>query len=574
MAEQNQAQGGPQQVPYNTQDWDQPPLEESQVDVSGGVYSSIEPFYLQPNQIFYLKNANLDTLGKRQKRNGVYSLGGPAASSPQGMGSWVTDDQKRYLVGVWDHVPYLSEGDFTWASAGAGTCSLPGNSMYGIVQGRGFFYTGSATLSSSALFIHGTEPWTGTTLPPLWIIPESGTETCQASYPARAVTWWQGRLWLGNLSCPDFGPDTVMWSDILDGVTIDPTNNIEIDPDRGDEIVAIVPTRASDPRLYIFKRNSIYALDVVWGSGTFIPTTENSLDTTNSRVVLLSAKIGCVAPKTITYGSGSGRSDIFFLSRDGLRSLQRVEQDVAGGAGEAVSEPIKDVIDRINWSYAHKSVAAVWDNKLYLTIPVDGATELNLTVVFDLVTKTWIGEMGLVGVDMTDFDLANQQRKLYTQWNALTTEYLAGTGATAAVHCFELFRDDEFYDPSRTAVEYEEQTRAFIFGNYGLKKRWNWLELIYDPCDSAVTVSLYAKVDEFEWASVADDGVAATYDYPVLPKALPWTFQDTQPQKARYNLCDFPPGHKLQIKVSASTPVDFAFRALRVTAWPYSESWE
>jgi len=570
----DQPMQGPTPLPYNPQDWNQAPLEESQVDVTGGVYSSIEPFYIQPNQLYYLKNADLDTLGKRSKRRGVYSIGSPSATYPHGMGTWVTDDKTRYLIGMWNNQPYKTTGDLSWASVGSGSYSLPGTGMYNAIQGRGFFYVGSATIAESALFIHGVEPYTDTTLPPLWIIPESGDETMQASYCPRAVTWWQGRLWMGNLSCPDFGPDTLVWSDILDGVTIDPTNNIEIDPDKGDEIMAIVPTRSSDPRLYIFKRNSIYALDVVWGSGAYVPTTENTLDTTNSRVVLLSAKIGCVAPKTITYGSGSGNSDIFFLARDGLRSLKRVEQDTAGGAGEAVSEPIKDVIDRINWAYAHKSVAAIWDHKLYLSIPVDGATSVNYTAVFDLIRKVWIGYYDITGVDLIDFDFNDSQRKLYTQWGVVTTENLAGTNATQAAHCFELFRADEFYNPSFATVEFEEQTRAFTFGNYGLKKKWNWLEMIFDPSESAVTVEITAKVDEYAWMTVSNDSIEADFEYPILPDPLPWTFQDQQPQTERYNLMDLPPGHKLQIKIVTTTPADFALRTTRVTAWPYSENWE
>lgn len=551
-------------------DFDQRPKEEQIVDVGGGVHSAVEPYYLQENQFYGLKNANLDTLGTRRKRTGCESIG-TAGLDAGGIGSWVTDDQTRYLIGVWDNHLFKTTGNDVWTQADYSGLSLM-DGDYSLIQGQ-VYVASTPTVAQSAVFLHSYNPLTDVSYSPLWIVTEDDAVMMATFYP-RAVTWWQGRLWMGNMADAVYNKDTLMWSNILDGGTIDGANNIDIAPDQGDEIVAIVPTRGTEARLYIFKKRSIYALDVVWAGGAAIPSTENSLDTTNSRLVLISEDVGCVAPKTVVYSSGSGKSDIFFLAADGVRSLQRVEQDVAGGAGEAISEPINDVIDRINWTYAYRAHAAVFDHKMFLAIPVDGSTTVNLMVVFDLIKKVWIGEYTLSPNYMTSFDFTDNSHKFYGLWDVATTEYINDTNPTSGAHVFEMLKSDEYYDPSQTSIQYQEQSRAFIFGNYGMKKTWNWVELMMEPAGTDATVSIYAKVDELDYQLVEHIALSPEYAYPVLPEQLPWNFLQQVPSFKRVGLSEFPAGQKIQIKIESESPSSFGIRATRVSAWPLEEIWE
>jgi hypothetical protein len=557
-------------------DWEQQAAEEASFDATGGVVSSVQPYFLQPNQLAYLKNADLDEHGVRRKRYGTSSIGG-GATEPLGIGTWVDGDLVRRMLGVWGNCVYGSVGDgnWTWHSA----ISAAPNTLYDIQQGQWTEYHGSGPQSGvsivhSGVFLCGVNPWTGVTQPHLWMLAEDADATMQASYSPRAISWWQGRLWMANLSEPDFTPNTLLWSAILDGGDISNNNTIEIEASEGDEIMALIPSRGTAPRLYVFKRSSVYALDVVWSGGVYIPSTENSLDTTNSRVVLISEKVGCVAPKTIVYSSGSGKSDIFFLARDGFRSIQRVEQDVAGGAGEAISEPVRDVIERISWDSVHVAVASVWDHKVYLSIPVDGSSFNNLTLIFDLVKKIWVGEYDWAVEDSTAFDFTDEQEKLYLQWHYVTTETVPTSGATGLNHVFWALDSRTHYDPSYAAVDYEEQSRAMLFGDFGLKKRWSWVELMLEPQATTATLTVYGKVDDLEWAVIGQKSIGPTFEYPILPAQLPFNFEQKRAQLERLSLIDFPTGQRIQFKIETDSPSAFGTRVLRASAWPFVEQWE
>jgi hypothetical protein len=560
-------------------DWNQIPSIDAYQDTSGGVYSGVEPYYLQPNQAAYLQNADLDQLGARRKRLGCAAYGAAGATC-WGLGSYYPfflAGGAKYLLGVWDSNVWRSAGDKQWARQNDTGISLVAHTLYSIAEGQSVEFHAaptSTTNTHNSIFLCGVYPNTGLTNTNLYVVHNDMDATSLSLMP-RALTWWQGRLWLFNLSNPDYSPSTLMWSKILDGWNIDTTNNIEINPSDGDEGVAIVPSRGSTPRLYLFKRNSIYALDVVWGSGAYIPSTENTLDTTNSRLVLVSENVGCVAPKTVVYTSGSENADIFFLAADGFRSLKRVEQDVAGGAGLAISEPIRDVIDRINWTHAKKAVAREFEQKIFLAVPVDGSETNNLVLVFDLVKKQWVGEYTWSPTDIYAYENPQTStQQMWLAWGVKTGETLTGLGYTEGAHIFQALATGEYYDPGHTDVTYEEQTRAFVYDNYGQKKRWNWVELLMEPAVTYATVSIYAKVDEFDWGLIGRVGLEPIYEYPILPAQLPWNFEQSARQVNRLNLMDVPPGQRIQFKVEATAPSTFGIRMLRVAGWPMAELWE
>ena len=559
-------------------DFNQKPVEASVVDVSGGVHSAVAPYYLEENQLSYLKNANLDRLGMRQRRYGLTSVGS-GGTYPNALGFWVNDQKQHQLVaGFADGLAYITNGNNEWSALSASGFSLVWDGFYRAQQGRVYrWYEAptSATLSESSVFFTTYNPLTGGSHSPLQWVQEDGLIGVNASYHPRACAWWQGRLWIGNLTDVGYSRDTLMWSNIFNGATIDPTNNIGIDVDTGDEIVAIVPTRSAKPRLYVFKKSSIYAFDVVWAGGEVIPSTQNSIDTTNSSILQISADIGCVAPATIVYSSSSADSDIFFLARDGFRSLIRVEQDVAGGASEPISSPIRDVIDRVNWAYAHTSWAVVLEDKVYLALPLDGDTEPNAVMVFDLRQKIWIGEYTCVprfalAANMGDFGV-----RLYGAWPTVTEEVLLpSTAVTSAAHVFRLFDSRSYYDPGTADIEYREDSRAFVFGNYGQKKRWDQMEVMLEPAGTNATMSVYAKVDEYDWTLLEHMEVDPRMGYPILPAQLPWTFEQQVPSFHRLSLYDLPPGQKIQIRLVSDSPSAMSIRALRVKALPKEERWE
>lgn len=560
-------------------DWDSPLLKETFEWPQGGVLSNLEPYYLQENQVPYLKNVDLSRPGLISTRYGSQSIGASGVDgTPAGLGVWYEEylTRERRLIGAWGNELWSTLGDGTFSRIGSGV-SLAPDTLWHMTAGQSLVFHSDPTdetLANSSLFLVGTRPWTGVTNTQLYVLHGNGEATALSLCP-RAIQWWQGRLWMFNLSNPAFSPNTLMWSTILDGWNISTTNNIEINPNDGDEGMAIVPARGIDPRIYLFKKHSIYALDVVWSGGVYLPATQNSLDTSNSRLVLVSENVGCIAPKTIVYASGSAESDIFFLASDGLRSLRRVEQDVAGGSSLPVSDPIKDVIDRVNWVAAHVAVAKVFESRLYLSLPVDGSTVNNITVVFDLEKKVWIGEYSWAPVDYATWTFADREPGFYYQYPSITTEApYAGSTATSAHHVFQALVASSMYDPSLAAVDYRLDTRAMVFGSLENKKRWNYMHLFMQPATSSVTLSIFAAVDDYPFVEVAATAVEGAVEYPVLPVALPWSFEMTKLQQYQLGLMDLPPGRRLQLSVRTSSPAVFGLRRGVCTAWLYPENWE
>jgi hypothetical protein len=555
-------------------DLEKVPILEAIAGYDGGVNSHVEPYYLEENQASYLKNANLDTPGLRQKRLGSQTIGG-ASGTPKGLGFFLGNDKVAHLMGVWGTDLYETSGDYTWDQLNPTSSISIADGFYSLAECQFYVYDGAppATNLHEAIALWSHKPYTNQTYPELQFVTKDGDHaTFGASISPAACVWWQGRLWAGNYNR---GESSLAWSNLWDALAWDTDNNyVDIDRESGDKITALVPTRGTQPRLYIFKEHHVYALDVVWGSGVYVPTTENTLDTSNSRLVSVSEDKGCVAPKTIVYTSGSGQSDVFFLANDGYRSLRRVEQDVAGGAGEPISQPIKDVIDRINWEYACLATATVYDHKIFLSLPVDGSTQNNITVVFDLVDKVWVSEYSWEVVDSEHTELNSAGDKMYYMYPYTTTETLPSLGATSMNHVFQALVSGVYHDPSLTAYEYEEQTKSFVFGDFGTKKRWDWLEMLMQPATSNVTLVTYAKVDEFDWAVIDYADVAPIMDYPVLPAALPWDFEQQQPQRYRINLQELPPGQRIQFKFTTGTPASFGMRLLRTQATHYPEKWE
>ena len=136
-----------------------------------------------------------------------------------------------------------------------------------------------------------------------------------------------------------------------------------------------------DTNLLVFKRNSMFVIDVNVGQ-----VFENTAsDITNFKVRQLSNKIGCVAHRSVQQVG----NDAMFLSRDGIRSIGRIINDGMASTNEPLSVPIQDLIDRINWSEADKSVSAYRNRKYILAVPLDESTSPDTVIVYDTTVNGW-----------------------------------------------------------------------------------------------------------------------------------------------------------------------------------------
>lgn len=182
-------------------------------------------------------------------------------------------------------------------------------------------------------------------------------------------------LFLGNRLFVPHSRDLVAVSDYLNYTRYQPVMaNFRINQGSEDELVALV--RVDNTTVAAFKSNSIYVVSNLYGNATDAILDEVTRD------------FGAVSFKsTIQVGS-----DVWFLSsKKGICSLSVASHGKVHAVQLPVSEAIQPIIDRINWSYAHKAVAATYGNRYYCAVCLDGAEENNAVLVYDLLQKAWSG---------------------------------------------------------------------------------------------------------------------------------------------------------------------------------------
>lgn len=169
-------------------------------------------------------------------------------------------------------------------------------------------------------------------------------------------------------------PDTVAWSDVLDFERFDPIlAAARFNFGEDDAIVAMAPYQRQ--RLVVFKQQSIYVLENVGGAMTGIA------------IDRLATRVGCVARKSVVEVG----NDLFFLGQGGVYRLSQTELDSLRTVAVPLSEPLRPVMERVNWGAADKACGVTVGGLYYLAIPLDGSTTNNAVLVYDLTTGSWQG---------------------------------------------------------------------------------------------------------------------------------------------------------------------------------------
>ena len=166
-------------------------------------------------------------------------------------------------------------------------------------------------------------------------------------------------------------PDTLYFSDILDGESWDPLGSIRIGGD-GDPIKGLYSWFGY--QLIVFKERSIWSVNA--------DPTQDAADWTIS---LISGNIGCSSHRSIA----AVGPDVFFLSRDGIRSLQQIQAGTQTSVGLALSSPINDLISRIDKRKLDICDGVFWNNRYLLAVPfvVEGPTILGIESEYALLTE-------------------------------------------------------------------------------------------------------------------------------------------------------------------------------------------
>jgi hypothetical protein len=229
------------------------------------------------------------------------------------------------------------------------------------------------------VFVTITNPGSGyVTAPAITISPASSSHAVafvSLTPPAQPIflTTHTNRLFAVSADT-SIQPDTLYFSDILDGESWDPLGSIRIGGD-GDPIKGLYSWFGY--QLIVFKERSIWSVNA--------DPTQDAADWTIS---LISGNIGCSSHRSIT----AVGPDVFFLSRDGVRSLQQIQAGTQTSVGLALSSPINDLISRIDKRKLDLCDGVFWNNRYLLAVPfvVEAPTILGIESEYALLTENSI----------------------------------------------------------------------------------------------------------------------------------------------------------------------------------------
>ena len=212
-----------------------------------------------------------------------------------------------------------------------------------------------------------TNPGSGYTTAPSVSISGGGGAHAEAyvslAAPAKPLylTTHTNRLWCVSADT-SITPDTLYFSDILDGESWDPLGSIRVGGD-GDPIRGLYSWFGY--RLIVFKERSIWAVDA-----------DPTQDPADWSISLISGNLGCSSHRSIA----AVGADVFFLSRDGIRSMAQIQAGTQTSVGLALSSPINDLISRIDKTKLDLCDGVFWNNRYLLAVPfvTDGPFSVGL----------------------------------------------------------------------------------------------------------------------------------------------------------------------------------------------------
>jgi len=349
-----------------------------------------------------LQNVSIGSTGVCKSRRGFHYVAAlPGSGTVQGAAFF--DSLAEYLVVVRGGIIYVL--DSTYVTVGSSYDNVTSNNgsatnraSFAQIADRMFVGTGGASETMVEITISGGVP-----------VFTPSTDTMMAS---RLMVAQNFRLFaVCNVSSATVNNSSIYTSDFLPAAP--PVFGGAVSFDVGqdyDDITALVA--GTDFLLYVFKERSCYAIGTAPTSTTSTPTA--SADFT---IRQLSRDIGCVSARTVVQIG----NDTFFLSRDGVRTLQRTLADGMTAIQPPISEPINNVIERINWTSADTATAVYRDRKYILALPLDGATAPSHIVVFDTASGGWSMWTGVLPIDLVNVSFG--ESKLLVVSSSTISEY-------------------------------------------------------------------------------------------------------------------------------------------------------
>ena len=156
-------------------------------------------------------------------------------------------------------------------------------------------------------------------------------------------------------------------------------NNFIINQGGNDAIVGVLPW--IENQFLVFMNKSICV--------AFVEPTTYTIGAApgeNSSITVVTTQIGCLSRRSIV----AAGQFVFFLSGKGVHVLTPQLDLKLLGNTLPLSEPIDDFFDDVNYQAISSSVAAYYDNRFFIAVPVgDTTTRPNAILVYNTLNQAW-----------------------------------------------------------------------------------------------------------------------------------------------------------------------------------------
>jgi hypothetical protein len=402
----------------------------------------------------------------------------------------------------------------TGGTTATATATISGGAVIAIaITNPGSGYTSAPTVS----FIGGGGSG-ATATARMKVCPQGCTMLTR--HGTRLVAWGNPNL-----------PDAVYFSMLLDGTQWEHDSGglasatLRIGGGDGDPIVGCLSW--TNFTLLVFKQNSTWAIQA-----------DPQAAPADWTIQQIHRSIGCKSRRTIAQVG----QDVFFLSNNGVQSVQKQLATDNNEIPVAVSYNVQDVLDGMNWASAAKACASFDSNFYTLWIPTASNTEPDTALVFHYLTGGWSVFSGVAACELLAMPYNGRTRLVLGLPTGEVREWLNylqdGEDADAA-----------YLDGSAgAALSSRVVTRALTFDEPVCPKSGFYaeIEVVLTGC----VLQVYA---------VRDGGDAELLLSTSLPSGaltFPLTFPVTLPKvtyaRRRVNLQTLPPFREIQFDIRAS----------------------
>jgi hypothetical protein len=504
-----------------------------------GMNGKQKPWMLSDNQVAWAEGLDIAKLGAAKLSKGVVGYG-KVANYPWGFGkNYISADHEDHF-----YIP-TSAGIFKMTNEGIVSAIYWSSTLVSnVYQGVEGLYNANPTL-----FFVPTQMQSTADTACYFMVSQAENVTAYHAPNPSCGCFFQNRLWLGGKN------STVRFSDLANPLVFSAGNSFQFEPGvGGDKVTGIVPVAAGTPALLLFKKRAVSLFQPYWGSSSsLIPISADALDTIKSSINTVSSTVGCVAPLSIQNCPGAPGGDLYFLAADGVRAITKSKFDAIQGVSTPLSDPIKDVMDRVNWAMAHICVSAYWDAKYFLGVPLDGANDNSHLLIFDTINGAWSVFAWTPG-HLVSANTFNGPPELWMAYNALTTDSTI-TGLANGYHVFNCFSSG-YLAPGNLPVAWRLDTKGFHFGDLSVKKTWDRVAVTMS--NNAAHTGVYAicyNIDQTGWVTlptcVIGDIAAEAVVLGETP--LPWGRLTGFIKTFRYSLADTPPGVEIQVRMASTS---------------------